>query len=151
MHFIPCVTESYGLLGPHFITLKQKKHPRRAEELLLEEMTQEQVQNIRNQVKGIKSPDMSNIIGSKSVKFVYKSDQAVILETHQFGAGAKLGTETLHHIIKKALKDNPERVRVKVDYKNAFNKPKFQKLWKEGTTADRIRLDSCSFEGGCLI
>eukprot|EP01034_Spumella_vulgaris_P043911 gene43911-54564_t len=58
---------------------------------------------------------------SKSVQHVYRGDHSQIFEAYQFGAGAKLGAETLHHIVKNAIKDNPDWVRVKVDCKNAFN------------------------------
>eukprot|EP01034_Spumella_vulgaris_P027993 gene27993-34784_t len=42
-----------------------------------------------------------------------------IFEAYQFGAGAKLGAETLHHIVKNAIKDNP-------DWKRVSNKEKLE-------------------------
>jgi hypothetical protein len=65
---------------------------------------------------------------SKSVQHVYRGDHIKIFEAYQFGAGAKLGTETLHHIVKNALKDNPDWLGVKVDCKNAFNSVLRRKL-----------------------
>eukprot|EP01034_Spumella_vulgaris_P034977 gene34977-43132_t len=74
-------------------------------------------------LKDLRPIAMGNVwrkLVSKSVQFVYRGDHSQIFEAYQFGAGAKLGAET-QHIVKNAIKDNPDWVRVKVDCKNAFN------------------------------
>eukprot|EP01034_Spumella_vulgaris_P030793 gene30793-38059_t len=69
-------------------------------------------------LKDLRPIAMGNVwrkLVSKSVQHVYRGDHSQIFEAYQFGAGAKLGAETLHHIVKNAIKDNPDWVRVKVD------------------------------------
>eukprot|EP01034_Spumella_vulgaris_P037005 gene37005-45646_t len=62
-------------------------------------------------LKDLRPIAMGNVwrkLVSNSVQFVYRGDHSQIFEAYQFGAGAKLGAETLHHIVKNAIKDNPD-------------------------------------------